>query len=68
MIDARPLLAAINKNIQNKCSSKNRVDKVKSVLKGNDHKCCDNDTELDEDKDTQSLTLGSFGAFCFVDC
>jgi hypothetical protein len=67
MIDSRPLLAAINKNIQNKCSSKNRVDKVKSVLKGNDHKCCDNDTELDEDKDTQSLTLGSFGAFCFVD-
>ena len=34
MIDARPLLAAINKNILNKCSSKNRIDKVKSVLKG----------------------------------
>ena len=67
MIDSRPLLAAINKNIQNKCSSKNRVDKVKSVLKGNDHECCDNDNELDEDNDTQSLTLGSFGAFCFED-
>ena len=61
MIDARPLLAAINKNILNKCSSKNRVDKVKSVLKGKDNECCDNDREVDQDNDTQSLTLGSFG-------
>jgi hypothetical protein len=62
MIDARPLLAAINKNILNKCTSNNRVDKVKSVLKGKD-----DDPELHEDNDTQSFTLGSFGAFCFED-
>ena len=67
MIDARPLLAAINKNILNKCSSKNRVDKVKNVLKGKDNECCDNDREVDQDNDTQSLTLGSFGAFIFED-
>jgi len=67
MIDARPLLAAINKNILNKCSSRNRVDKVKSVLKGKDNECCDNDREVDQENDTQSLTLGSFGAFIFED-
>ena len=67
MIDARPLLAAINKNILNKCSSRNRVDKVKSVLKGKDNECCDNDREVDQDNNTQSFTLGSFGAFIFED-
>ena len=29
MIDARPLLASLNKNILNKCASKNRIDRVK---------------------------------------
>jgi hypothetical protein len=58
MIDSRPLLAAINKNILNKCTSNNRVDKVKSVLKGKD-----DDPELLEDNDTQNLNWDRLAHF-----
>jgi hypothetical protein len=66
MIDARPLLASLHKNILNKCASKTRIDKVKCVLNAKDNEC-DNNHEHEEENDTQTFTLGSFGAFCFED-
>lgn len=66
LIDAHPLLAAINKNILNKCYSKIRVDKVKSILEEKDNEC-DSESELNKENYTQTFTLGSFGAFCFED-
>jgi hypothetical protein len=65
MIDARPLVAALNKNIH-KCDSRNRVDKVKMVLQGNNCEGCIGQ-QHDNDDDIQSYTLGTFGAFCFED-
>ena len=36
-------------------------------MKENKDKECDSESELNKENDTQTFTLGSFGAFCFED-